>query len=128
MTIKSNIKQLIEEIQNAAETMMPIEDLHVGRELKRMAREIELADDVMLANTVSDKVKVRLLIRAAFDRSEKPIILCDIDKKVLYANRAAVAKYASDGAELVGLNADGLGIELSEVKDDTDHMIGFINA
>ncbi len=126
MSIQSTIKQLIEEIQNAAETMLPIEDLHVKDELSRLAKEIETADDIMLANTVSDRVIVSKLMRGFFETAEMPILLCDPSKVVRYANPAAFAAYCPDGQELLGTNAGNMDVKLSELKEG-DRLIGYVS-
>ena len=126
--IGRELRKLAEEIEHAAETMLPIQDLHLGKTLKKMADEVEQAQEAMFSLPVSEKEQLRILVKSALDSHEQPVIICDFDKKIRYANAAAHNMYAVGDIELVGMDAEDVGVQLKDLADENGKLIGYRNA
>ncbi|MBQ6583207.1 MAG: hypothetical protein IJH77_05200 [Mogibacterium sp.] len=123
MSVKDIVEQKVGEIENAADKMMPIEDLHLGAGLRKIASEIDHAQEVMLRLPTSDKDRLRAMCYLYVDRDSRPVVFCGMDRKVLYANAAAAAKF---GEARVAKSAEFAEEELEAVLDAGGSQIGFI--
>ena len=123
MSIIEAVGKKVEEIQEAADTMLPIEDLHLGQDLRRMAEEIDKAQEVMFGLPPSDKERIRDMMRLYVESDSRPVVFCAPNHKVLFLNEAAIRKY---GSELLGKEDAFQAENLAELRDARGILMGYL--